>query len=77
MIVDLIRNDLSMVATNVKVEKFSGIFDGENLNFAAMIRSIEKNGEKYIFKSGGGITAQRDPELEYQELIDKVYVPVY
>lgn len=147
-IVDLIRNDISMVATNVKVEKFRflntikthdktllqvsseitgqlpanypehlgdilskllpagsicgapkkktleiigksenydrgyytgvfGIFDGENLKSAVMIRFIEKSGEKYIFKSGGGITALSDPEKEYQELIDKVYVPIY
>lgn len=147
-IVDLIRNDISMVATNVKVEKFRfldtikthdktllqvsskitgqlpgnyhehlgdiiskllpagsicgapkkktleiisksenydrgyytgvfGIFDGENLKSAVMIRFIEKSGEKYIFKSGGGITALSDPEKEYQELTDKVYVPIY
>jgi para-aminobenzoate synthetase component 1 len=147
-IVDLIRNDLSMVATNVKVEKFRflssiktqdktllqvsseitgqlpmdypehlgdifskllpagsicgapktrtleiideseiyergyytgifGIFDGTNLQSAVMIRFIEKCGEKFIFKSGGGITAMSDPEKEYEELIDKVYVPIY
>ena len=147
-IVDLIRNDLSLVATNVKVEKFRylntikthdktllqvssevtgqlpeayhghlgeilskllpagsicgapkkktleiiskseiynrgyytgvfGIFDGTNLQSAVMIRFIEKSGEKFIFKSGGGITFLSDPEKEYQELIDKVYVPIY
>jgi para-aminobenzoate synthetase component I len=54
-----------------------GIFDGTNLQSAVMIRFIEKSGEKYIFKSGGGITFYSDPEKEYQELIDKVYVPVY
>ena len=147
-IVDLIRNDLSMVATNVKVEKFRfintikthdktllqvsseisgnlpedsighlgdiiskllpagsicgapkkktleiisqseicergyytgvfGIFDGKDLQSAVMIRFIEKYDEKYIFRSGGGITFFSDPEKEYQELIDKVYVPIY
>lgn len=145
-IVDLIRNDLSLVATNVIVEKFRfintvrtnqkillqvsseitgqlpadypehlgdilfrllpagsisgapkkktleiidrseiyergyytgvfGCFDGSELHSAVMIRYIEKDGERYIFKSGGGITALSDPETEYQELIDKVYVP--
>ena len=147
-IVDLIRNDLSMVSTNVKVEKFRfiskikthdktllqvssevtgqlpvdyperlgdilskllpagsicgapkkktveiirkseiyergyyagvfGIFDGIDLQSAVMIRFIEKYNEQFIFKSGGGITFLSDPEVEYQELIDKVYVPIY
>jgi len=147
-IVDLIRNDLSMVSTNVKVEKFRfidtvkthdkvllqvssevtgqlpedyrdhlgnilskllpagsicgapkkktleiiskseiydrgyysgvfGIFDGTDLQSAVMIRFIEKKNEKLIFKSGGGITSMSNPEEEYQELTDKVYVPIY
>jgi para-aminobenzoate synthetase component 1 len=29
-----------------------------------------------IYKSGGGITAQSNVDEEYQELIDKIYVPV-
>lgn len=146
-IVDLIRNDLSMVAENVKVEKFRyiekvkthkgellqmsskisgelpedfklklgeiilkllpagsisgapkpktleiiknaenysrnfytgifGYFDGKNLDSAVMIRFIEKeNGELY-FKSGGGITSLSDPKKEYEELIQKIYVPI-
>jgi len=147
-IVDLIRNDLSMVSTNVKVEKFrfidtvkthdkvllqvssevtgqlpedyrdhlgnilskllpagsicgapkkktleiiskseiydrgyySGVFgnfDGTDLHSTVMIRFIEKKDGKLIFKSGGGITSMSNPEEEYQELIDKVYVPIY
>jgi para-aminobenzoate synthetase component I len=147
-IVDMIRNDLSTVAINVKVEKFRflntvrthdktllqvssevtgqlpddyqrhwgdiiskllpagsicgapkrktleiiskseiydrgyytgvfGIFDGTDLQSAVMIRFIEKKNNEYIFKSGGGITFASDPVKEYQELIDKVYVPVY
>jgi para-aminobenzoate synthetase component 1 len=53
-----------------------GIFDGSNLDSAVMIRFIENiNGELY-FKSGGGITFMSNPELEYQEMIDKVYVPI-
>ncbi len=146
-IVDLIRNDLSMVAKNVKVEKFRyidhlktsdkhllqvsseisgelpsdynkhigdlifrllpagsisgapkkktieiideaeqytrgyytgimGCFDGENLDSGVMIRFIEKTPEGMIYKSGGGITAKSDAAKEYQELIDKVYVPI-
>ena len=146
-IVDLIRNDLSMVSENVKVDKFRyiekvkthkgellqmsskisgelpndfqdnlgeiiltllpagsisgapktktleiiqevenysrnfytgifGYFDGKNLDSAVMIRFIEKeNGELY-FKSGGGITSMSDPKKEYDELIQKIYVPI-
>jgi para-aminobenzoate synthetase component 1 len=146
-IVDLIRNDLSMVAKNVKVEKFRyiehlitsdkhllqlsskisgelpsdytkhigdiifrllpagsisgapkkktieiihevepynrgyytgimGYFDGKNLDSGVMIRFIEKTPQGLIYKSGGGITTMSDVNKEYQELIDKVYVPI-
>lgn len=146
-IVDLIRNDLSMVAKNVKVEKFRyidhlktnrggllqmsseisgelpenyyeyigdilikilpagsisgapkkktleiikeaeqykrgyytgivGIFDGHNLDSGVMIRYIEQTHEGLIYKSGGGITAQSNIDEEYQELIDKIYIPI-
>lgn len=53
-----------------------GWFDGSDLDSAVMIRFIEQNGDKLIFKSGGGITAQSDMEKEYEELIQKVYVPI-
>lgn len=146
-IVDLIRNDLSIVAKNVRVEKFRyideiktshktllqtssmicgelqqnyneiigkivfkllpagsisgapkkktieiikdterysrgyftgifGIFDGRDLDSAVMIRFIENIDGELYFKSGGGITFMSKPELEYQEMIDKVYVPI-
>lgn len=146
-IVDLIRNDLSMVAKNVKVEKFRfiqkiktnqktllqvssrisgdlpndynenigeillkllpagsisgapkkktleiiddvekskrgyytgifGYYDGKNLDSAVMIRFIENTKNGLVYKSGGGITSFSDPRKEYQELIDKVYVPI-
>lgn len=146
-IVDLIRNDLSMIAKNVRVDKFryldciqtnerelfqvsscitgslppsfedeigtllfkllpagsvtgapkkkcveliknietysrgfytgvAGHFDGQNLDSCVMIRFIEKTSEGYIYKSGGGITLQSTVEKEYQELVDKVYLPI-
>jgi len=53
-----------------------GYFDGERLDSAVMIRFIEKKAEKYFYRSGGGITTQSISALEYQEAIDKVYVPV-
>ena len=145
-IVDLIRNDLSMIAKDVKVEKFRyidrvntnrggllqmssmisgslpedynefigdilnkilpagsisgapkkktlevikeaeqykrgyytgivGIFDGHNIDSGVMIRYIERTPEGLIYKSGGGITAQSNVDEEYQELIDKIYIP--
>lgn len=53
----------------------AGIFDGQNLDSCVMIRFIEKNNNKLFYKSGGGITFQSNPMLEYQELIDKIYIP--
>ncbi|HEX6893284.1 MAG TPA: chorismate-binding protein, partial [Chryseolinea sp.] len=53
-----------------------GIFDGESLDSGVMIRFIEKQGSRYFYRSGGGITTQSKGESEYQEAIDKVYVPI-
>lgn len=53
-----------------------GIFDGESLDSAVMIRYIEKTVDGYRYRSGGGITALSVEEEEYTELIDKIYVPV-
>lgn len=55
----------------------AGIFDGRNLDSGVLIRFIEQqpNGS-YLFRSGGGITAKSDPKSEYEELIQKVYVPL-
>ncbi|MEJ5351447.1 MAG: aminodeoxychorismate synthase component I [Melioribacteraceae bacterium] len=67
---------------NVEIDKrgyytgIFGVFDGYNLDSAVMIRFIEnKNGELF-YRSGGGITFLSNPYSEYQELIDKVYVPI-
>ena len=147
MIVDLMRNDLGMVGTEVKVEKFRyvekikagdkellqvsskvtakllpnwknnlgdilekllpagsitgtpkrstvdiinkiedyergfytgvfGVFDGKNLYSAVMIRFIEKAEGKLYYKSGGGITIDSNAKSEYNELIDKIYLPL-
>ena len=147
MVVDLLRNDLGIIASNVKVDKFRyieeinagdkkllqvsstisadllnnwnekigdiltsllpagsitgtpkkktveilekledynrdfytgifGVFDGENLDSSVMIRFIEEDnfGNKF-YKSGGGITCDSNILNEYQELIDKIYLP--
>ncbi len=147
-IVDLIRNDLSMVASNVTVEKFRylekletnrrtlwqvsseitgnlppnyaehigdlifkmlpagsicgapkkktveiikqaenydrgyytgifGWFDGRNLDSCVLIRFIENQGGQLVYKSGGGITFMSDAKSEYEELVKKVYVPIF
>jgi para-aminobenzoate synthetase component 1 len=52
-----------------------GYFDGQNMDSGVMIRFIEKKAGELIYKSGGGITFQSDPKAEYQELINKIYVP--
>ncbi|MFT5661670.1 MAG: para-aminobenzoate synthetase component 1 [Sulfurimonas sp.] len=146
MVVDLLRNDLSIKAKNVKVEKFRyiteieagdkkllqvsshisgevgnlwhenlgdilesllpagsisgtpkkstlniideveeyergyftgifGVYDGTSFDSGVMIRFIENTKDGLIYKSGGGITLDSDAELEYNELIDKVYLP--
>ena len=54
-----------------------GVFDGENLDSAVMIRFIENDENELFFKSGGGITAKSNAKAEYEELIQKVYVPIY
>ena len=76
-----------------------GYFDGELLQTAVSIRFVEldpamclkimgmisahipdlpdgSNPVRYIFKSGGGITALSNPEEEYREMISKVYLPL-
>jgi len=53
-----------------------GHFDGNTFDSGVMIRFIENTDGKLYFRSGGGITALSDPEKEYQEMIDKVYVPI-
>ena len=146
MIVDLLRNDLSIIAQNVKVEEFRyiteieagknrllqvsshisgyvgddwhekvgtilqallpagsisgtpkkstlniiehveeyergffsgvfGLYDGVSLDSGIMIRFIEQNEDGYLYKSGGGITLDSNVASEYNELIDKIYLP--
>ena len=146
MIVDLLRNDLSIIASDVKVEKFRyteiinagekkllhvsskivatlpegwrnnlgkilkkllpagsisgtpkrktvelikkieryerdyfsgvfGVYDGKTLQSAVMIRFIENQNGTFVYKSGGGITHDSNAEDEYNELLDKIYIP--
>ena len=54
----------------------AGLFDGRDLDSGVMIRFIEKRDGRYFYRSGGGITSFSDPLSEYNEMIDKIYVPV-
>jgi para-aminobenzoate synthetase component I len=51
-----------------------GVFDGENLDSAVMIRMIEQRADGYYYRSGGGITYRSIAAQEYQEMLDKVYI---
>lgn len=53
-----------------------GIFDGQNLDSAVMIRFVEQTPNGLIFKAGGGITVNSQIEDEYEELMQKVYLPL-
>lgn len=52
-----------------------GVYDGECFDSGVMIRFVEKTKDGYVYKSGGGITLDSDSNLEYNELLDKVYLP--
>lgn len=53
-----------------------GVYENKTLNSAVMIRFIEKD-EKgdFFYKSGGGITCDSNAASEYEEMIDKIYLP--
>ena len=53
-----------------------GIFDGQKLDSGVMIRFIEQRDGKLYYKSGGGVTTQSIAEDEFNELIQKIYVPI-
>ena len=56
----------------------AGIWDGKTLDSAVLIRFLEQAAPgHFIYKSGGGITFQSDAQKEYEELIQKIYVPIY
>lgn len=74
------KSTLEIIDAVEKYERgyFSGVFgvyDGKTFDSGVMIRFIQKTQEGYIYKSGGGITLDSDALSEYNELIDKVYLP--
>ena len=52
-----------------------GVFDGKDLHSGVMIRFIEEENGTLMYKSGGGITMDSNAKSEYEELIDKIYLP--
>jgi para-aminobenzoate synthetase component 1 len=54
----------------------AGIFDGRKFDSCVMIRFMEQAGNQIYYRSGGGITSQSKVESEYQEMLNKIYVPV-
>jgi para-aminobenzoate synthetase component 1 len=52
-----------------------GVFDGQCLQSFVLIRFIQNENNEFFYKSGGGITCDSDALAEYQELLDKVYIP--
>ncbi|MBP1645515.1 MAG: aminodeoxychorismate synthase component [Bacteroidetes bacterium] len=52
-----------------------GFFDGHNLDSGVIIRYIEKEGNNRYFRSGGGVTINSSSKDEYQEAINKIYLP--
>ena len=55
----------------------AGVYDGKSIDSCVLIRYIEKKENEYQFRSGGGITFKSIEEEEYQELIQKIYVPIF
>lgn len=53
-----------------------GYFDGKNLDSCVLIRYVENQNGKLVYKSGGGITFMSNAEKEYDEMLKKVYVPI-
>lgn len=54
-----------------------GYFDGNTLDTAVAIRFIEQHNDGSLyFRSGGGITINSRVEEEYQEVKNKIYIPL-
>lgn len=52
----------------------AGYYDGTNVDSTVLIRYLQND---QYYRSGGGITCNSDAPNEYQEMIDKVYVPLF
>lgn len=52
----------------------AGYYDGQNLDSTVLIRYLQNDN---YYRSGCGITCNSEALNEYQEMIDKVYVPLF
>lgn len=53
-----------------------GVFDGETVDSAVLIRFLRRDAEgRFYYHSGGGITCRSEATSEYNELLAKIYVP--
>ena len=53
----------------------TGYYDGERFVSAVLIRFVEKDGNNFYYRSGGGIVSSSDCKAEYDELVKKIYLP--
>ena len=53
-----------------------GIFSNGELNSAVMIRFVEEDKQGIVFKAGGCITAKSDCRKEFEEVLQKIYLPI-
>jgi para-aminobenzoate synthetase component 1 len=53
-----------------------GYYDGTTLDTAVMIRCLARINGKTYFHSGGGITINSCAEDEYNEVLQKIYLPI-
>lgn len=54
----------------------AGYFNGQELETWVLIRFLQQKESGYTYQSGVGLTLYSDPEREYQELLDKIYLPL-
>jgi para-aminobenzoate synthetase component I len=52
-----------------------GYYDSNSLDSCVLIRFIENNADGMVYKSGGGITYRSNAIDEYNELLQKIYIP--
>ena len=67
-------NDACRMASETPA-RIMGIYDRGELNSAVMIRFVEQHGDGLSFKAGGGITSKSDCRKEYDEVLQKIYLP--
>ena len=54
----------------------AGYFDGKTLDTTVLIRFIEIDNGNMYYRSGGGVTYNSVCEKEYQEVLNKIYLPI-